>query len=170
MLLVDQYQENAIKTAIYPIDQLYPSLGLVGECAELTEALLIDRQETEKEMGDCLWYIANLGADCGRKMSEITCTEGFYNKPVEFVNPSLTLFRLCGMVAENMKKAIRDNEGVLTKQREDNVVFALRGIYNVLLKICNDFGLDMEEVARKNNEKLFSRMERGKLGGDGNDR
>ena len=39
-----------------------------------------------------------------------------------------------------------------------------------LTQICTELDLTLEEVAAANIEKLFSRLERGKIGGDGDNR
>lgn len=73
----NQYQKEARKTAIYPKKYaiIYPALGLGGESGEVLEKvkkLLRDndgeitdkfREEITKELGDVLWYIANLASD-----------------------------------------------------------------------------------------------------------
>lgn len=74
----DIYQENARRTAIFPrLGQnfVYPALGLCGEAGEVAEKVkkvLRDRNgkiddETKdaiaKELGDVLWYVANLAME-----------------------------------------------------------------------------------------------------------
>jgi len=39
-----------------------------------------------------------------------------------------------------------------------------------LTQICTDLGLSLEEVAAANIEKLFSRLERGQIRGEGDHR
>ena len=71
---MDAYQRRARKTAIYPREQMiiYPALGLAGESGEVCEKvkkyLRGDtasnfKEDVEKELGDVLWYIANLATD-----------------------------------------------------------------------------------------------------------
>lgn len=102
-----EYQEEAHKTAVYPIQHryVYPIVGLASEAGEVlgkykkylrenkTIYHLVD--ELKKELGDVLWYIA---------------------------------------------------------------------------EICTVYGIDLEEVAVGNNEKLRSRKERNVLEGDGDNR
>jgi NTP pyrophosphatase (non-canonical NTP hydrolase) len=69
------YQKKSRKTAIYPNkgnDLTYPGLGLVNEAGEVAgkikkvirdqEGVLNDENKKEigKELGDVLWYIAQL--------------------------------------------------------------------------------------------------------------
>ena len=81
----NEYQQQALKTAIYPQNYkiVYPSIGLSGETGEVSEKIkkvLRDNngnfskdkcQEIAKELGDCLWYIANLSSDIGYSLDDI---------------------------------------------------------------------------------------------------
>lgn len=76
----EEYQILARKTAIYPNQGdniIYPTLGLCGEAGEVAEKMKkvlrdsdgkIDadkREEFAKELGDVLWYLANISAELG---------------------------------------------------------------------------------------------------------
>jgi len=82
----EEYQNQARKTAIYPDlgnNFIYPTLGLVGEAGEIAEKIkkvLRDgngeiteekRSELNKELGDVLWYIANLSIELGTSLEDI---------------------------------------------------------------------------------------------------
>jgi len=81
----DTYQQFAISTAIYKLENavIYPALGLAGETGEVVDKIkkiLRDGRENlpedwneqiAKEMGDALWYFANLAHDIGYSLSEI---------------------------------------------------------------------------------------------------
>lgn len=81
MNALDQYQAEACITAIYPKEAniIYPTLGLVGEAGEVAEKvkkwirddITLNKQELAKEIGDVLWYVANLSHDLGYTLSEI---------------------------------------------------------------------------------------------------
>ena len=80
-----EYQSSARTTAIYPtkFNIIYPALGLCGEAGETAEKIkkwlrgggetLTDEQLQliKKEIGDVLWYVANLSEDLGFSMDEI---------------------------------------------------------------------------------------------------
>lgn len=86
VLNFDQYQKQCKKTAVYPVlgaKFVYPALGLADEAGEvvgkikkvmrddggvLTEEKKI---EIKKELGDVLWYLAQLSTDLGIKLSEV---------------------------------------------------------------------------------------------------
>lgn len=82
----DKYQKECGKTAVYPkIGErfVYPLLGLQGETGEVSEKikkLFRDdggkltkerKEEIAKELGDVLWYIAQLSTELGIKLSYI---------------------------------------------------------------------------------------------------
>ena len=85
----NEYQEQSRKTAIYPargLNFVYPTLGLVGEAGEVAEKMkkvLRDdggkisdekRGEIKKELGDVLWYIAQLATDLGFSLEEVAAS------------------------------------------------------------------------------------------------
>ncbi len=81
----DTYQTAARSTAIYDKKHsiTYPALGLAGETGEVMEhvkKMLRDgngvmdndrREKIMKEIGDVLWYVANLSADLGFSLNDI---------------------------------------------------------------------------------------------------
>lgn len=85
MITFDEYQDAAINTAIYPKDWkiVYPAIGLSGECGEIMEKIKktirdnaghFDNDRIEAialEIGDVLWYCANLAQDIGIPLSMI---------------------------------------------------------------------------------------------------
>lgn len=84
MTLVE-YQEKALSTRIYPQDMkiVYPALGLSGECGEVCDKIKKvfrdnngefteeKKQEILKELGDVLWYMANMAYDLGSSIAEV---------------------------------------------------------------------------------------------------
>lgn len=87
MRTLNDYQSRAISFAIYPdgYRAVYPALGLCGEAGEVAEKIkkIIrsgrrvhdvtpqERTEIIKEIGDVLWYVANLSADLGVTLEEV---------------------------------------------------------------------------------------------------
>jgi NTP pyrophosphatase (non-canonical NTP hydrolase) len=96
-LTFDQYAEAAAGTAIYPeikrVDAVdnpfssgrltYPALGLCGEAGEVAELIkkmhrddngcltLGRREKLKKELGDVLWYLAEISRQAGLNLSEV---------------------------------------------------------------------------------------------------
>ena len=75
---LDDYQERAWKTAVYPFagsNPVYPTLGLCGESGEVAEKvkkMIRDgktmgdiRDDVAKELGDVLWYVSALAKEFG---------------------------------------------------------------------------------------------------------
>ena len=82
----NEYQKEARKTAIYPDlgkNFVYPTLGLAGEAGEVAEKIkkvirdgdgVISeekKEELKKELGDVLWYVANLSQELGLPLDEV---------------------------------------------------------------------------------------------------
>jgi NTP pyrophosphatase (non-canonical NTP hydrolase) len=84
--------------------------------------------------------------------------------------PALGLCGEAGEVAEKVKKTLRDDGGVLTDERRDALSRELGDVLWYLSQLATEAGLDLEEIAAENLDKLFSRQERGVLRGSGDDR
>lgn len=77
-LTLNEYQKAARRTAIYTDRIIYPALGLCGESGEVAEKIkkflrdgILNDREVAKELGDVLWYVANLAEDLGYDLAEI---------------------------------------------------------------------------------------------------
>ena len=82
---LNEYQETAASTAIYPEDSniIYPVLGLNGEAGEVAEKVkkvIRDNNgifseevitEIAKELGDVLWYLAAIARDLDLTLEDI---------------------------------------------------------------------------------------------------
>ncbi|MBR5850619.1 MAG: nucleoside triphosphate pyrophosphohydrolase family protein [Alistipes sp.] len=87
-MTLNEYQEHALETAIYPADSriIYPTLGLTGEAGEVADKVkkvIRDankeftpeiKAELMKEIGDVLWYCATLSHDLGYSLDEVAQT------------------------------------------------------------------------------------------------
>lgn len=85
MMDFQAYQYKARETAVYPREYklVYPALGLAGEAGEVCEKVkkIIrdkdgvlsedDRIEIRKELGDVLWYLAQLASDLEFNLSSV---------------------------------------------------------------------------------------------------
>ena len=82
----EEYQKESRKTAEYPDkdnNYIYPVLGLTGEAGEVAEkikkvirndkGIMSEDKKIEiaKELGDVLWYIAQLATELGLKLEDI---------------------------------------------------------------------------------------------------
>lgn len=82
----EEYQNKSRETAFYPSlgsNFIYPTLGLVGESGEVAEKIkkiLRDkdgvinedsRKEIAKELGDVLWYLAQLSSELNLSLDDV---------------------------------------------------------------------------------------------------
>ena len=82
---LNEYQKFARLTAVYPKDHglVYCALGLTGESGEVADKLkkvirdqegvmdIVNRGEIAKELGDVLWYVANLSYELGYDLNSL---------------------------------------------------------------------------------------------------
>lgn len=86
------------------------------------------------------------------------------------VYPTLGLANEAGEVAGKVKKIFRDRDGVISDADREALKGELGDVLWYLTQICTELDLTLEEVAEANLTKLFSRLERGVIGGDGDKR
>jgi NTP pyrophosphatase (non-canonical NTP hydrolase) len=86
------------------------------------------------------------------------------------VYPTLGLVNEAGEVAGKIKKIFRDRAGVISEADRQALKGELGDVLWYLTQICTQLDLTLEEVAAYNIEKLFSRLERNQIRGDGDDR
>lgn len=82
----EEYQKKSRETALYPNkgnNFIYPTLGLSGESGEIAEKIkkvlrdkngVIDeetRMEIKKELGDVLWYVAQIATELNLSLEEV---------------------------------------------------------------------------------------------------
>ena len=83
---MNSYQDAARKTAAYPDagrNPIYPTLGLTGEAGEVADKVkkvirdrggVFDadtREAIKLELGDVLWYVAQLASELGYDLNEV---------------------------------------------------------------------------------------------------
>ena len=86
------------------------------------------------------------------------------------VYPTLGLVNEAGELAGKIKKIFRDRGGVVSEADRQALKGELGDVLWYLAQICTELDLSLAEVAQHNLDKLRSRMERGTLGGDGDNR
>ena len=83
------------------------------------------------------------------------------------VYPTLGLVNEAGEVAGKIKKIFRDKDGVISEADCAALKSELGDVLWYLTQICTELDLSLEEVAAQNLTKLFDRLERGVIGGEG---
>lgn len=86
------------------------------------------------------------------------------------VYPTLGLVNEAGELAGKIKKIFRDKDGEFSQADKDALKGELGDVLWYLTQICTNLGFSLEEVAEENLDKLFSRLERGVIQGDGDNR
>ena len=75
-----------------------------------------------------------------------------------------------GEIMEKFKKILRDKNGKISEDDRDAIIKELGDVLWYVNSVAHLLDCSLEEVARRNNDKLFSRQSRGKIHGSGDDR
>lgn len=92
------------------------------------------------------------------------------------IYPALGLSNEAGEVGGKIKKLIRDDgirfdgSAKLTDKQRADIAAELGDVLWYIAALGRDLGISLNEIAIMNLEKLFSRQERGTLGGSGDNR
>jgi NTP pyrophosphatase (non-canonical NTP hydrolase) len=84
--------------------------------------------------------------------------------------PALGLGGEIGEVLNKVKKIMRDHDGMITDEYREILKKELGDVLWYLGALATELDLNLDDIAQANLEKLFSRMERGVLSGDGDNR
>ena len=86
------------------------------------------------------------------------------------IYPTLGLTNEAGEVSGKIKKIFRDKGGVIGAAEREALKGELGDVLWYLAQVCTELDLSLDDVAEHNIEKLYSRLERGKISGDGDNR
>lgn len=86
------------------------------------------------------------------------------------VYPTLGLVNEAGEVAGKVKKIFRDKGGQISEADRDALKHELGDVLWYLTQICTELDLTLQQVAETNIDKLFSRLERNQIRGEGDQR
>lgn len=168
-----EYQQEAIKTRVGSADnEEYLTLGLLAEVGEVADKLakrkrdgVFDVRAFIKELGDVLWFVANL-ADYWDKNGD----------PIEYPDDiSEELEAGWGRHSDGFGDDV-SNTKVLAFWASAVVfdeVVAADGLYQIVARLValgKLYGYTLEQVAEINIAKLRDRQARGVLQGDGDKR
>jgi NTP pyrophosphatase (non-canonical NTP hydrolase) len=86
------------------------------------------------------------------------------------IYPTLGLVNEAGEVAGKVKKVFRDKDGQISDETREALKAELGDVLWYIAQVCTELGLNLDEVAEGNIAKLYDRLERGKIKGDGDNR
>ncbi len=75
-----------------------------------------------------------------------------------------------GEVAGKVKKLYRDKNAVLTEEYKKEIIKEIGDVLWYMSQMCTYLGVNLEEVAKNNLEKIKSRHARGLVSGNGDNR
>lgn len=97
-------------------------------------------------------------------------TAKYPEKGLNFVYPTLGLAGEAGEVAEKIKKVLRDKDGLIDEMTKEEIKKELGDVLWYVAQIATELGLSLNEVAKSNLKKLFDRLKRNKISGNGDNR
>ena len=93
-----------------------------------------------------------------------------YPQDMKVVYPTIGLAGETGEVAEKVKKTIRDKAGSFDADTTRELGKELGDVLWYIAAIASDLGLDLDDVAQANIDKIHSRQARNLLHGQGDNR
>ena len=178
---------------------MYIALGLAGEHGEIIEKIkqfieskgeVFDnfKLELTKEIGDLMWYISQLCTETRLELSkvasqifkhEIDMLEEYDNQ-IKNIQPQYTNMKLedicidttiavCKLV-EKIKKIIRNKNGNLDVEDIDVINKNLGTVFSNIRELIVLFSLSIKDILNLNIEKITSRLNRGVIKSEGDNR
>jgi NTP pyrophosphatase (non-canonical NTP hydrolase) len=93
-----------------------------------------------------------------------------YPRDAWLAYPALGLAGEAGEVAEHAKKAIRDDGASVSDVRRAAMAKELGDVLWYVAQLASELGLELDDIAQANLDKLLSRQRRGVLSGSGDER
>lgn len=162
----EEYQKQAVSFRTESANnEAYLVLGLISEVGEAAGKLakrirdgVFDEMAFVKELGDILWFVANLAEFYGESGAQIAFKDALCDrmKIADFISPSSRV-RMLAVLAT----AVANGE---------EHVWNFKRIVNNLARIAAKFGYTLEQVAEINIAKLRDRQARGAIKGNGDER
>ena len=87
-----------------------------------------------------------------------------------FIYPALGMMGEAGEVAEKIKKIWRDHNKKVSPEDKEEIKKEIGDVLWYLSQLAEELGINFDEVAQTNVDKIYSRRDRGRLGGHGDNR
>ena len=125
------------------------ALGLVGEGGEVADLVkkhiyhghALDRDRLADEIGDVLWYVAEMASEVGLELREVEACI-----PCDLAEDALDLAFWCAQVSSDLLEVERHE---------------LREVLRILYAMSDHIGLTLDEIADRNIAKLSARYPDG---------
>lgn len=108
--------------------------------------------------------------DFSEYQRESRVTALYPNVGSNFVYPTLGLAGETGEVVEKVKKLIRDDASEVSVEKKAEIEKELGDVLWYIAQLSTELGLDLNQIASKNLEKLKARMAAGRIHGSGDNR
>jgi NTP pyrophosphatase (non-canonical NTP hydrolase) len=92
------------------------------------------------------------------------------DKDNNFIYPTLGLVGESGEIAEKIKKVLRDDGGKLSEDKKIEIGKELGDVLWYISQLATELDMNLDEIAQGNIDKLYSRLDRGVIGGSGDNR
>jgi NTP pyrophosphatase (non-canonical NTP hydrolase) len=86
------------------------------------------------------------------------------------IYPALGLVNEAGEVAGKIKKVFRDKGGEISAETREALKAELGDVLWYLAQVATELDLSLEEIAEHNISKLYDRLDRGMIRGEGDNR
>jgi NTP pyrophosphatase (non-canonical NTP hydrolase) len=86
------------------------------------------------------------------------------------IYPTLGLVNEAGEVAGKIKKVFRDKGGEINEETRQALKAELGDVLWYLAQVATELNLSLDDIAEYNIAKLYDRLERGKIRGEGDNR
>lgn len=186
-----EYQIKARGTAIYLSNpnnvMLYPALGLIGETGELAEKIkkLIrddnceitdDRRGAIKgELGDCMWYCANICCDTNNDLMIAYQMRGYAIAQyiMSLTTPGIIfqmMYSVCSIIKALEEWISKHNRNLIFCDQYIGIPQDITCVVVCIKEMAQRFGTTLEDVCETNIFKLADRKARNVIKGDGDSR
>ena len=86
------------------------------------------------------------------------------------IYPTLGLVNEAGEVAGKIKKVFRDKDGQINEETRAALKAELGDVLWYLAQVATELDLPLDDIAESNIAKLYDRLERGRIKGEGDNR
>jgi NTP pyrophosphatase (non-canonical NTP hydrolase) len=117
-----------------------------------------------------LFSIGDMSMDFNDYQIKSRKTAGYPAIGHAVIYPTLGLVNEAGEVAGKIKKLFRDKGGEISEETRQALKAELGDVLWYIAQVATELELSLDEIAEYNIAKLYDRLERGKIKGDGDNR